>query len=200
MRVSKIQAEQNRERVLNLAARLFRERGFDGIGVAELMKHAGLTHGGFYGQFASKEELMAEAIDRAFEQALAYWQQKARDAEQQTPGSAFDAVVKAYLSTTHRDRVDEGCVMAALSTDTMRQSRTVRARLTDGFSRFIDSMGGLFRGEPPAVKRKKALVMTSTLVGALMLARAVEDEALSEEILLTVAQAMLDSHAAFDRF
>src|SRR6476469_9287328 len=99
MKVTREQASQNRDRVLEAAGRLFRERGFDGIGVADLMKAAGLTHGGFYGQFASKEELMAEACERTFDKEADFWAQLAEDAA----GNPLAAVMQAYLSKQHRD-------------------------------------------------------------------------------------------------
>jgi len=191
MRVSKQQAELNRERVLDVASTLFRERGFDGIGVAELMKHAGLTHGGFYGQFASKDELMGEALDRAFNDALTHWRGVAMDAEAHKPGSALRAVSKVYLSPEHCAQVGTGCVMAALATDANRQSPTVRQRMTAGVQRFTHAMSKLFSGKAPEQQREKALAMTASLVGALMLARAVDDEALAEEILKATRKVVL---------
>src|SRR2546428_10500465 len=109
MRVSRAEAEQNRERIIEVAGRLFRERGFDGIGVADLMKAAGLTHGGFYRHFASKEDLMAQACARALEGSLdAMRQVTAHDS-----GHALSAVASAYLSPEHRDGPGEGCALAA---------------------------------------------------------------------------------------
>ena len=106
MRVSREQAAQNRERVLDAAAKLFRERGFSGVGVAELMHAAGLTHGAFYGQFGSKDDLMAEACARAFESSLERW----RKAAARSPGDPLAAVVASYLSPSHRDEPGEAVV------------------------------------------------------------------------------------------
>ncbi len=191
MRVTKQQAEQNRERVLDVASTLFRERGFDGIGVAELMKHAGLTHGGFYGQFASKDELMGEALDRAFDDALVHWRSVAIEAEKHRAGSALRAVSKVYLSKGHCAELGTGCVMAALATDAIRQSPSVRQRMTQGVQKFTHAMSKLFPSKAPEIQREKALAMTASLVGALMLARAVDDEALAEEILQATRKVVL---------
>src|SRR5437868_15523461 len=105
MKVSREEAAQNRERILEVAAKLFREKGFDGIGVADLMKSAGLTHGGFYGHFSSKEDLMAQACARALTQSLSKWKRLADRA----PDNALSEITRAYLSTRHRDEPWRGC-------------------------------------------------------------------------------------------
>ena len=128
MRVSRAEAAQNRERIIEVAAKLFRERGFDGIGVADLMKSAGLTHGGFYGHFASKEDLMAQACARALEGSLATLQQAAERGGE----NALSAVASAYLSPAHRDRPGEGCVLAALGAEAARHGSPVRSAFTQG--------------------------------------------------------------------
>src|SRR4051812_44260861 len=117
MKVSREQAAENREKILVVAAKLFREKGFDGIGVADLMKTAGLTHGGFYGHFASKEDLMAQACDRAVDDILRCAME--RRAEQ--TGDPFKGFVENYLSIDHRDNAGIGCPMAALGVDAARQ-------------------------------------------------------------------------------
>src|SRR5687767_15927798 len=110
MKVSREQAALNRERILEAAAQLFRERGFDGIGVADLMKEAGLTHGGFYGHFSSKEELIAEASARALTGSLAVWRKPAERA----PDDPLSAVAGAYLTRRHRDNAGVGCPAAVV--------------------------------------------------------------------------------------
>ncbi len=191
MKVSKVQAGQNRERVLDVAAKLFRERGFDGIGVAELMKNAGLTHGGFYGQFDSKEELMVEASDRAFQQSIASWYQLADYANAREAGSALKVITRAYLSKKHRTEPGLGCVMATLGIDASRQSLPIRHRLTQGFRSLVDLFAGLVAYESEAVKREKSLAIVASLVGAMVIARAVDDEALADEVLQAVSKSIL---------
>src|SRR5947199_6007747 len=127
MKVSREQAAKNRERILEAAARLFRERGFEGIGVADLMNEAGLTHGGFYGHFSSKDDLIAEASERALAESLPLWSGLASDRS----GDPLPAVAAAYLSGEHRDNPGAGCVLAALGPDVSRQGAAVRRAVTD---------------------------------------------------------------------
>src|ERR671923_2137352 len=110
MKVSREQAARNRERIVETAAQLFRERGFEGIGVADLMKEAGLTHGGFYGHFGSKEDLMAQACVRASGRSHALWSRLAERA----PNDPLAEIAGVYLTAKHRDNPGEGCLMAAL--------------------------------------------------------------------------------------
>ena len=112
MRGTRAQTAENRDRIIAASARAFRERGFDGIGVAELMRSVGLTHGGFYGHFASKEELMALACRRAVGDMLAEWRARA----EASPGDPGAAIVDPYLTAGHRDAPGDGCLMAALRT------------------------------------------------------------------------------------
>src|SRR6476619_2991342 len=117
MKVSRQQAAQNRERIVEAAAQLFRERGFEGIGVADLMKEAGLTHGGFYGHFESKEDLMAQACTRASARSRALWTRLAERA----PRDPLAEIASVYLTARHRDDPGDGCLMAALASDAARQ-------------------------------------------------------------------------------
>src|SRR5258708_40172480 len=126
MRVSRAKAAQNRERIIEVAAKLFRERGFDGIGVAELMKSAGLTHGGFYGNFASKEDLMVQACARALEGSLDMLQ-KAVDRGGE---DGLSVITATYHSPAHRDRPGEGCALAALGAEVARRDSPLRAAFT----------------------------------------------------------------------
>lgn len=183
MRVSREQAAQNRERVVEVAARMFREHGFEGIGVADLMKEAGLTHGGFYGQFGSKEALMAEACARAFEISAARWQAVA-ERSSDTPAAAL---VDWYLTRTHRDHPGEGCVVAALGAEAARHGPEVRRSLTQGVRRLVDLLAGWLPGRSRAAREEKALATFAAMVGALVIARAVEDPQLSQGILNAVA-------------
>jgi len=177
VRVTRKQAEANREKVLDVAGTLFRERGFEGIGVADIMKRAGLTHGGFYGQFASKDDLVAEATERVLKNPR--WQERLTG----KPNPSFAEVVRGYLSPGHRDDPGTGCLIAALGSDAARQPRSVRRALTDGFRVRLDAWMKLVPGRSVAARREKALVAMATLVGALVIARAVDDPALSDEML-----------------
>ncbi|HEX2242451.1 MAG TPA: TetR/AcrR family transcriptional regulator [Gammaproteobacteria bacterium] len=182
MKVSRAEAAQNRERIIEVAARLFRERGFEGIGVAELMNFAGLTHGGFYGHFASKEDLMAQACARALEGSLDALHQVA----ERGGGNALSAVASAYLSPAHRDRPGEGCALAALGAEAARHGSPVRGVFTQGVRSLADRLTRLVPGKSKRAKRERALAIFASMVGALVLARAVDDTELSEEVLQSV--------------
>lgn len=182
MRVSRAEAAQNRERIIEVAAKQFREHGFDGIGVAELMKFAGLTHGGFYGHFASKEDLMAQACERALEGSLDAMRQVA----ERDGGNALSVIASAYLSPSHRDQPGEGCVLAALGAEAARHGSPVRSAFTQGVRSAVDMLTRLLTGKSKRAKRERALVIYASMVGALVLARAVDDAELSDEVLQSV--------------
>lgn len=183
MKVSREQAAQNRERIVEVASRLFREKGFDGIGVADLMKGAGLTHGGFYGHFASKEDLLAEACGKAMEHSVAHWQR----VMQKSPGQPLAAITRQYLSEDHRDHPGLGCAVTALATDVARVGPEVRQALTDGALAQIAILAGLEPDGTPEERRRKAIAHYAAMIGGVVLARAVADPALSQEILAAVA-------------
>jgi TetR/AcrR family transcriptional repressor of nem operon len=186
MKVSREQAAENRERVLAVAAQLFRERGFDGVGVADIMKTAGLTHGGFYGQFASKEDLMAQASARAFGQAGEHWQQLGAAADAQP----LENIVRSYLTAAHRDAPGQGCMVAALGADAARQAAPVRRAVSAGITAAVGLLTRWMPGRSKAAQRDKALALYASMVGAMVLARAVDDAALSEEILQSVLRTL----------
>ena len=179
MKVSREQAARNRERIVETAARRFRERGFDGIGVADLMKEAGLTHGGFYGHFSSKEELIAEASARSLIGSLEAFSKAAERA----PGDPLSAVAAAYLTARHRDNPGAGCLLAALGPDVSRQGPAVRRSVTGYVRAAVELLMTLIPGKSKAARRQKAISTYATLVGAMVMARAVDDRALSQEIL-----------------
>ena len=179
MKVTREQATQNRQRILDVAAQLFRERGFEGIGVADLMKEAGLTHGGFYGHFSSKDDLIAQASARELTRSLEHWSNFARDASD----DPLSAVAGAYLTRSHRDNPGTGCVLAALGPDVSRQGPAVRRAVTDYVGSVVDLLVKLVPGKSKGARRQKAISTYATLVGAMVLARAVDDRALSQEIL-----------------
>ena len=179
VKVSREQTVQNRERIIDTAAQLFRERGFEGIGVADLMKEAGLTHGGFYGHFSSKEDLITEASARALMRSLARFTKVAERA----PSDPLPAIASAYLTSRHRDKPGEGCLLAALGSDVSRQGPTVRRAVTDHLRSAVDLLATLIPGKSKAARRQKAISTYATLVGAMVMARAVHDRALSQEIL-----------------
>lgn len=179
MKVTREQAAQNRERIVEAAAQLFRERGFEGIGVADLMKEAGLTHGGFYGHFSSKDDLIAEASALALARSLALLSNVGEPAS----GDPLSAIAGAYLTSTHRDKPGTGCLLAAVGSDVSRQTPAVRRAVTDHIRSAVELLTKLVPRKSRAARRRKAISTYATLVGAMVLARAVNDRALSQEIL-----------------
>jgi len=176
VRVTREQAAAHRERILDVAGTLFRERGFDGIGVADIMKQAGLTHGGFYGHFKSKDDLAAEITGRVL--GRPGWLERLTG----TSKPSLAEVVREYLSPRHREDAGHGCLLAALGSDVVRQPRSVRRAFTDGLRVRVKVLQELLPGRS-AARRQRAVATMAGLVGALILARAVDDPQLSDEIL-----------------
>ncbi len=176
MRVSKAQAAENRARILAEASRIIRETGIAGAGVDALTRAAGLTHGSLYSQFGSKERLVAEALETASAASGARQEQELR------PGGGIGRFAARYLSPDHRDRPGQGCALAAIGPEAARQGEPVRAAYTGGVRRVAARLAAaLPEGTPD--REQAALAALSTLVGALILARAVDDPALSDRIL-----------------
>src|SRR5277367_4825816 len=171
MRVSREQAAANRERIIDAAASLFRVKGFGGIGVADIMKAADLTHGGFYGHFASKDDLVAEASRRSMARAAGNWARIVADA----PDKPYAALLAHYLSASHRDEPGEGCAFAALATDAGRGGSAVRKAFAEGLQPLLDILANALPGFSKAARRRKAVAAMAALVGALALSRAVEE-------------------------
>lgn len=183
MRISKEQSRENRERVVETASTLFRERGFDGVAVADLMRAAGFTHGGFYNHFETKEALAAEALTRAFDQMAAVRDRSAGLAE----------VLTGYLSRAARGAPGKTCPAAALAGDAARQPPPVRAAFADGVEAMIDSFAAQIGG-PDA--RDRAVALLAQMVGALILSRGVPDEhPLADELLKTTLKSCLSDLA-----
>jgi len=189
MKVSRIQAAENHERILDIATRLFRERGIDGIGVADLMEAAGLTHGGFYGHFKSKEDLVSQACARAVTRMRQNW----TNVIDQSTGDPLEALASTYLTPKHRDGAGRGCPMAALGPEIARQGPNVRRAFTEELRPFFDYLSAIVQGSSTGLRRQKALAAYASLVGALVVSRAVDDTALSNEILAAVATTMQNS-------
>lgn len=173
MRVTREQAAANREAIVTAAAAMFRQYGFDGVGLDDIMGQAGLTHGGFYRHFASKEDLAAEAVSHGL----------AASAQRQAGLKSLEAFLKSYLSSAHRENVQGGCVLAALGGDIARGGDGPRRVLTEALQAQISRLAGWVGGRGEAARRRRAVSTLAAMVGALVLARAVDDTALSEEIL-----------------
>jgi TetR/AcrR family transcriptional repressor of nem operon len=165
------------KRILNEASRLFRSRGFDGVGVAEIMKSADLTHGAFYAHFPSKDALVAEAGVAALGEI---GRRVARAAATDSPREAF---IARYLSEEHRDDPAKGCALAAFGSDMSRQPEAVRDAFTEEFRHLVDTVATGLDWPDDTDSRKSSLQLISALVGAMVLARAMTDRRLSGEIL-----------------
>jgi TetR/AcrR family transcriptional repressor of nem operon len=175
MRKSKEEAAQTRKRIVTAAAGEFRKNGIVATGIADLMTAAGLTHGGFYKHFESKDQLVAEACAEAVETAIF---ERLGAAVSEGAGAAA-----AYLSTGHRDNPATGCPLSAIGSELARSHEQTRAAATAGFLRLVEIMAGQFGKLPPATARRRALVAVSTMIGALTMSRIVTDPELSAENL-----------------
>jgi len=177
---------RNHDRIVEIAARRIREQGTDGPGVAEIMRDAGLTHGGFYKHFGSRDELVAEAARRSYAESDRAVEEVVADAED--PRRAF---VDWYLSEAHRDDPGTGCAVVALGSDVARADETIRDAYTDQVRRYLDHLEALLDAGADTVA-------LSTLVGALTLARAVNDPELSARILRDAREALAGRSAGPD--
>lgn len=186
MKVTKAQAQANRAHVVETASTLFRERGYDGVGVADLMAAAGFTHGGFYKKFGSKADLMAESAVCGIAQTAAL-----------TAGMDSSEVVRSYLSRQHRDARAAGCTMAALGGDAARQSEAVRATFASGIENLLAALGSgdaPLDGRDASQARARSLDMLAHMVGAIVMSRACPDDSpLADEILTICRDKILAS-------
>jgi len=180
MRVSKEEAAATRARIVRTAGRLFRRKGFDGTGIDDVMTAAGLTHGGFYRHFPSKDALIAEACASVLQRTGEEWAK----AGQAAAGSPLDALVDRYLTAEHRDAPDLGCIFAALGGDAGRKGdAALTRRFAEGLEPLIDALAAAGPEPSDAERRQAAVARLATLVGALVLARATAGTPASDEIL-----------------
>lgn len=183
MRYPAAETAEKHQRILDEATRLFRDRGFDGVNIAEIMKAAGLTHGSFYNHFESKNALVGSCIVHGATKSLA-----AIDANEPTVAGK-KAYVDTYLSVKHRDDPGSGCLMSALASD-VRREPMAQGAMTRFIHSFLDKVATRFPWQKPRTARRDAIRLTASLVGGLILARAVNDGELSEEILREVASGL----------
>jgi len=174
---------QARERLVRAAYELFTKKGISQVGVDAIVARSGCAKASLYANFKSKEDLMAQACERALAELVAGWGEVVGRAD----GDPLTAVVAGYLSASHRDDPGNGCVLAALGTDLARKGPAVRHGVTEGMRRFIALLTRIVPGRSRVARRKRALALYASLVGAMVLARAVDDPALSKEILQAVA-------------
>lgn len=188
MKVTKAQAQANRAHIVETASTLFRERGYDGVGIADLMAFAGFTHGGFYKHFESKADLMAQAATCGFAQTAA-----------KAEGVDAMAFVQHYLSREHRDAPGDGCTMAALCADAARQPESIKTAFATGIESLLVTLGNQFdapeegeQGDQGSNARARRIDLIAQAVGAIVLSRACPDDSpLADEILDVCRSAVL---------
>ena len=189
MGYSQAQKEKTHKRIVAIASKRFREKGLVGFGIAELMKEAGLTVGGFYKHFDSRDELVSEALSDAF----GVWQRQKDAAESGGRPLTFAKLIDDYLSDVHRKNPGTGCAFSALAPEIARSDKRTRALTSEQVRKDLELLVGLLPGEGKRTARSRAILTFSALVGAMSLARAVSDEALSHEIQNTVAELLKKS-------
>ena len=186
---SKTEKDRTHKRIVAIASRRFRESGLAGIGIADLMKEAGLTVGGFYKHFKSRDDLVAEAVGSAF----GTWKRQMDAAATEGAPLSSAKLIDDYLNEAHRDNPGIGCAFSTLAPEIARTGKRIRSLATEQIRNDIDLLVGLLGGSDgkgKAAARSKAILVFSALVGAMVLARAVSDQPLSREILRTVAAAL----------
>ena len=178
MKLSKEQAAANKQQIIETAVSSFKEHGVGAVGVSEIMKEAGFTHGGFYNHFESKEDLIAAAYAAAFEEGIAGVREVVKKGK-------LSSAIDNYLSVSQRDAPAKACPTAGLVTDAVRQNRQVRSAYTQGIADYVDAMQEKMKGASASVRRHKAMSTLAMMVGAMTMARAIGDanEELSVDFL-----------------
>ena len=182
--------EATHERIVGIAARAIRRSGYNGTGVADIMKEAGLTHGGFYAHFESREAMLAEAADRAGGESIAVVESVVAAVP---PKQSLQAILQAYLSKEHLEGIETGCPISALGSEMPRQSPEVRRVATRHIKEMINLVARQLPDWGQSHAHERALVTVATLVGTLMLARAVDESALSNALCKAALKSLLPS-------
>jgi TetR/AcrR family transcriptional regulator, transcriptional repressor for nem operon len=183
---------RTRARIVEAAARAFRERGVEAVPIADVMQAAGLTHGGFYAHFPSKDALVAEATARGLVESRRDFLSAAAEANPQAP---LREIIRRYVSRSHRDHRGEGCAMPALAAEIAREPAEVRRAFTDSMEKFIAELTDYVPCATAEDRRDAALLLASGMAGAVALARAVDDPALSDRLLLAARRFYTDTLA-----
>src|SRR6202051_1726749 len=195
MGYSKAQKARTHKRIVAIASKRFREKGLAGFGIAELMKEAGLPVGGFYKHFDSRDDLVAEAVSSAF----GGWKRRVDDAASGGPSVSLAKLIDDYLNEAHRANPGTGCAFSALAPEIARSDKKTRAVTSEQVRNDIQLITTLLPGRDKRTARSRAILTFSALVGAMSLARAVSDKALSREILKTVAGLLKNSASTVGR-
>jgi TetR/AcrR family transcriptional regulator, transcriptional repressor for nem operon len=188
MRVSREKAAENHERIVDAAARLFRDKGFDGVGVDAIMKDAGLTHGGFYAHFDSREALVIEAFAHAMDRSTERWR---KIGETTPPDKRLAMIVDSYLTPVHRDDPGHGCAIPTLGAEIARESPKTRKAFAAKLEQMIDMMADQISDVSRKAARKQATSAIATMMGTLVMARVAGTGEFSEEILAAGREAVL---------
>ena len=186
---SRAEKEKTHKRIVKIAAKRFREEGLAGVGIAELMKEAGLTVGGFYKHFDSRDDLVAEAVSSAF----GNWKSQVDAVASGGPPVSYAKLIDDYLNEAHRSNPGAGCVFSALAPEIARSDKRTRGLASEQIRNDIELIAALIPGKDKRMARSRAILTFSALVGAMSLPRAVSDKALSREILKTVAELLKNS-------
>jgi TetR/AcrR family transcriptional repressor of nem operon len=189
MRYSKEHKQETHERIVKRAAVRLREKGAHGIGVADLMKEAGLTHGGFYAHFDSREALVIEAIAHIMDNGTKRWRELG---EQMPPERRLASIVDSYLSAAHRDDPGHGCAVPTLGAEIARESPKTRKAFAAKLEQMIDALASVIPDVPPKVARKQAMAMLGTMMGMVVMSRIAGSGEFSEEILAAGREAVLN--------
>jgi TetR/AcrR family transcriptional repressor of nem operon len=192
MRYSKEHKQETHERIVKRAAVRLREKGAHGIGVADLMKEAGLTHGGFYAHFDSREALVIEAMEHIMERSTERWRKLG---EQAPPEKRFATIVDSYLNSAHRDDPGHGCAVPTLGAEIARETPKTRKAFATKLEEMIDMLASLVPDASPKAARKQAMAAIGTMMGALVMARIAGNSEFSDEILAAGREAILNRPA-----
>ena len=190
MRRSRKETAKTRKRIVAAASAEFREHGIVATGLADLMKAAGLTRGGFYKHFRSKADLLREVTTASIELSTATMK---ASADKRRGLKGLNAAVASYLSLDHRDRTRDGCPLAAMGVELARADAKTRAAATEGFLNYVEVLASQCDSLPPEQAKKRAIAAATTMIGALTMARVVKDAKLSESILKHAADFILRS-------
>lgn len=193
MRYSKEHKAETHERIVKQASVRLRERGAHGIGVADLMKEVGLTHGGFYAHFDSREALVIEAFGYAMDRGYERWR---KIAEETPPEKRLATIVDSYLTASHRDDPGRGCAVPSLGAEIARESPKTRKAFAAKLERMIDMIADQIPDVPPKAARKQAMAMLATMMGTVVMARITGNGEFSDEILAAGRDAVLSRAAA----
>jgi TetR/AcrR family transcriptional repressor of nem operon len=182
MRYGKEHKEETHKKVVEAASRRFRKDGIEATGVVDLMADVGLTHGGFYAHFSSKETLVKEAIAAASQKSRERLEREIENARAEGR-DPLEQVVRQYLTALHRDRPDRGCCVAALGSEIARHPRKTREAFTEGLEKTIGIIANALPERVTSQRKEKACAIFSTMIGTLQLARAVSDSTLSQSVI-----------------